>query len=591
MKNKDCQLEQAASGSEQTLRQRAEEMTRGAVQLPEDMGAMSPEEAQRTLHELRVHQIELEMQNEELRQAQAELDAVRARYFDLYDLAPVGYCTISEKGLILETNLTAANLLRMARSALTKKPISRFIFREDQDIYYLNRKLLFETGVPQAFDVRMVRMDGAVFWAHIVATTALETEGTPVCRVALSDITERKQSQEALKESEERHRLLIAQMQQGLAVYEVILDKVGKAIDYRFLDVNKSFERLTGFKYENIIGRTIREIQPGIENCWIERFGRVALTGEPIQYENYSQELGKYFEEVAYSPRPKQFAVIISDVTERKKAEEDARNKMEFEARFKVLTEFFTNVSHEFKTPLSIIIAQLELMDLCLDDETKMKELIAAATQNSFRLTRLVGNILDLSKIDAGFMEARLVYADMVSVIRDICNTVDSYATARSIRLSFKTNLVRKIMPTDIEKIERIMLNLLSNAIKNTDSGGKITVRAADRRDGGVIISVEDTGVGISKEKQGIIFDRFVQVDTSLGRKTEGSGIGLALVKSLVEILQGRIEVISELGKGSNFIVALPLIQIPPDARAIDIRGFNLVKKTEMELSDLYLKT
>ena len=133
-------------GDAAELRWRAEEIAREkAAQPPENLEALSPEETRRTLHELRVHQIELEMQNEELRRAQAELDAARARYFDLYDLAPVGYCTVSEKGLILEANLTAATLLGVARGALVKQPFSRFILKEDQDIYYLHRKQLFET--------------------------------------------------------------------------------------------------------------------------------------------------------------------------------------------------------------------------------------------------------------------------------------------------------------------------------------------------------------------------------------------------------------------------------------------------------------
>jgi len=151
MKNKDDLPEQAApsASSGQDLRRRAEEIAREkAAPSAENLQALSPEETRQTLHELRVHQIELEMQNEELRRAQADLDAARARYFDLYDLAPVGYCTISEKGLILEANLTAATLLGVARGALVNQPFTRFILLEDQDIYYLHRRQLFETGAP-----------------------------------------------------------------------------------------------------------------------------------------------------------------------------------------------------------------------------------------------------------------------------------------------------------------------------------------------------------------------------------------------------------------------------------------------------------
>lgn len=187
------------------LRKRAEEKARqNAAQAPEALSALSPEESRRMLHELRVHQIELEMQNEELRRAQAELDASRARYFDLYDLAPVGYCTLSEKGLILEANLTAAALLNVARGALVRQPIFRFILTEDQDIYYRHRKHLFETGKPQVCELRMVRADSPPFWVRLDATAAQEDNGAPVCRVALSDISEQKGAEEEREKLQEQ---------------------------------------------------------------------------------------------------------------------------------------------------------------------------------------------------------------------------------------------------------------------------------------------------------------------------------------------------------------------------------------------------
>ena len=220
MGKKDNRPEQAdpLANTRQALRLRAEEMAHS----PEDPKAMSPEETQQTLHELRVHQIELEMQNEELKRVQAELDAARARYFDLYDLAPVSYCTISEKGLIMEANLAAANLLGVARGALTKQPISRFILKEDQDIYYLHRKQLFEIGEPQACELRMVKMDGTVFWAHLVDITLQDADGAPVCRVVLNDITDRKQAENTLKESE--NRLIAAQQMAHVGNWELNLD-------------------------------------------------------------------------------------------------------------------------------------------------------------------------------------------------------------------------------------------------------------------------------------------------------------------------------------------------------------------------------
>ena len=192
-------------------RRRAEETLRAQ---PKDMAALSPEAAQRLLQELRVHQIELEMQNEELRRAQVALDAARARYFDLYDLAPVGYCTLSKEGLILEANLTAATLLGAARSALVKQRVTRFVLREDQDLYYLHRQQLLETGEPQAFELRMVKKDETAFWARLEATAARDAEGAPVCRVVLSDITKRKRAEEALRQKAEELARSNAELEQ-----------------------------------------------------------------------------------------------------------------------------------------------------------------------------------------------------------------------------------------------------------------------------------------------------------------------------------------------------------------------------------------
>ena len=186
----------AAAGK--TLRQKAEDTIQ--MQLI-DMGTISQKEAQRGLHELRVHQIELEMQNKELRRAQAELEASRQRYFDFYDLAPVGYFTLSEQGLILEANLMSATLLGVDRSSLLKQPLSRYIIAEDADIYYLHRKKLFKTGEPQACEIRMHGQDNIFFWVHLDATVAQENDGAPVCRVVLSDITDMKTVQEALQKA------------------------------------------------------------------------------------------------------------------------------------------------------------------------------------------------------------------------------------------------------------------------------------------------------------------------------------------------------------------------------------------------------
>ncbi len=200
----------AVAGNAQDLRRRAEGTLRQKeAKEAKDQAPMSAEETQLVLHEQRVHQIELEMQNEELRRTQVELDSARAEYFNLYDLAPVGYCTISEQGLLLKANLTAASLLGVARSALAGRRMSSFILKEDQDIYYRHFKQLVVTGVAQVFELRLSKSDGTILWAQLVATAVQDNDGLTLCRLALSDISALKKAEGKLHESEQNFKNLV----------------------------------------------------------------------------------------------------------------------------------------------------------------------------------------------------------------------------------------------------------------------------------------------------------------------------------------------------------------------------------------------
>ena len=165
--------------------------------------SVAPEEPERLLHELRVHQLELEMQNQELRETQDELESARLRYFELYDLAPVGYVTLNRDGLIVETNLTAATMLGTTRTAMRKRPFSEFVFTGEEDIrtHWLSFRRLVDTGEPRAWELRMARKHADPFWARLEATVFQEKDGTALCRVVMSDVTDRKQAEMRLKTS------------------------------------------------------------------------------------------------------------------------------------------------------------------------------------------------------------------------------------------------------------------------------------------------------------------------------------------------------------------------------------------------------
>jgi PAS domain S-box-containing protein len=197
-KKKIAEIDKIKTGSQylSDLRRKAEEKFKAAD--AQAAKKLTPEEIQQTLHELQVHQIELQMQNEELLRVQFELENARANYFDLYDLAPVGYVTICEQGLLLETNLTATLLLGVSRGALAGQPFSRFIIKEDHDIYYLYRKQLFEIGAAKTCELRMLNNEGNYFWAQLDVTVKKSEDGdSSVYRVVLSDISGRKQAEDA----------------------------------------------------------------------------------------------------------------------------------------------------------------------------------------------------------------------------------------------------------------------------------------------------------------------------------------------------------------------------------------------------------
>ena len=206
-----------SAGSPALLRQHAEGLLQESDRQRSDVRDLSPERITDTVHELRVHQIELELQNEELRRTQQELDEARTRYFDLYDLAPVGYVTVDESGLIVEANLTAAALFGRPKSALFKRPFSTFVVANDQDTYYLNRRVLLGAGpaAPRALDLQLVKQDGTSFWGHLTMAVALDPGAGRTCRIVLTDITQQRQADDDIDRLQTR--LIQAQKMESVA--------------------------------------------------------------------------------------------------------------------------------------------------------------------------------------------------------------------------------------------------------------------------------------------------------------------------------------------------------------------------------------
>lgn len=260
----------------------------------------------------------------------------------------------------------------------------------------------------------------------------------------------------------------------------------------------------------------------------------------------------------------------------------------------KVKTEFFANISHELKTPLNIIFSTSQLFSLYVNkdqlDTIKLNHYTDILKQNCYRLIRLVNNLIDITKIDSGFMDVHLKNENIVEIIENITLSTAEYIENKSRTIIFDTDVEEKIMAVDAEKMERIMLNLISNAIKFTKSGDVIEVIVNDNIEN-LVIHVKDTGIGIPKDKQTNIFERFKQVDPLLNRNHEGSGIGLSLVKSLVEMHNGHISVSSNYGHGTEFIINLPVRIVENNDSIKSKNEFHQqtnVEKIQIEFSDIY---
>lgn len=358
------------------------------------------------------------------------------------------------------------------------------------------------------------------------------------------------------------------------------------------LYVGPYFETLYGFKpdalYENI-------------DAWYDYWDKIEFVEEPTDYSNKGIDISTFrivkegkidkWIKSKFIPVFDEKGNIIKkigmlkDITEEKRINEELEN---------LRVEFFANLSHEFRTPINIIMSALQVINIksnkIFEDNDKfMDKYLNIINQNGFRLIKLVNNLIDVTKINSGNFAYCPKNKDIISVVEDICTSVVDFVDKNNLEIIFDTDVEEKIVAFDLNHLERILLNLISNAIKFSKSEGKIEVTIST--EGNIKISVKDEGVGIPEDKINTIFGRFEQVNKNDKREREGSGIGLSLVKALVEMHNGTIEVKSILGEGSEFIVTIPDIVLDEeddDKRNSMSSNMNQVNKMEVEFSDIY---
>ncbi|WP_270941110.1 PAS domain-containing sensor histidine kinase [Romboutsia lituseburensis] len=378
---------------------------------------------------------------------------------------------------------------------------------------------------------------------------------------------------------------------------ELISDTIPDSIFFKdvngiFRHCNKVFAENRNMTKEDIIGKSEKEINTldkKIKKYEAEEKEIVRTKRSLITTNSFEASDGRkmYFEtiKVPFLDDHKMVGGVLGisrDISHRREAE------LEFE---RLRMEFFANLSHEFKTPLNLIFSSIQLIEFMMDkgdDSKNYRTYTNIIKQNGYRLLKMVNNLIDSTRLNAGCLEYNPINYNIVEFIENICDSVQYYSNQEHIKLIFDTNLEEKIMAFDLEKMERIMLNLLSNAIKYNNENGKIEV-SLKFTDETLKISVKDSGIGIPKDKLDEVFLLFKQVNNRMTKKSEGSGIGLSIVKSLVDLHGGSISVYSEQGQGSEFIVNIPIIICESKKQKIEkIKHNKYVENINIEFSDIY---
>lgn len=462
-----------------------------------------------------------------------------------------------------------------------------FIHPEDRDDFVKELSYHFQ-GHNRHFiqEVRIKANFNNYKWVLIRGAAICNDENVPV-RMAgsLTDLSCRKNAEEQLKKVRTFSKTIIDNANVIICVWNQ---------DGFLVQFNKYGEKLSGYSAKEVLGynwrNTIFEEEDGNE---ILNYIR-SLSPEIISTQIEKSFVNKHGSLVTIlwntqiikdeEGTIKNVIGIGLDITKRKNEE-------------KILTEFFANISHELKTPLNIIFCSIQLTDLYNknspnDNNLQFSNCKKSIKQNCYRLLRLVNNLIDITKHDAGFLELSMEKCNIVNLLEDISLSVIPYIQSKGLELVFDTDIEEKIMYCDPDKIERIVLNLLSNAIKFSSAPGIIYIYLKDMGDF-ISFSVKDTGIGIKEDQLNIIFERFKQVNKSFTREQEGSGIGLSLVKALVELHNGSIEVNSSYGEGSEFIVNLPsnMNFCANKAETLNdkhISQYSNAEKVTIEFSDIY---
>jgi len=524
---------------------------------------------QRLLHELRIHQVELEMQNEELQQARGEADTACSRYADLYDLAPVGYVNLDRNGNIFLVNRAGADLLGADRTQLLGRRFVDFVAPEWRTRLndLLGRATLSQTR--ETDELLLVTADLPPRRVHVHVELLVDATGHSI-RAVLLDISERKLAEAQI--------LKLSQVVEQSPASVVIVN-----LDARIEYVNQAFTVATGYSREEAIGQNPSILHSG--NTAPEVYAALWATitrGETWEGEFYNRRKdgSEYVEFAVVTPirqpdgRITHYAAVKEDITENRRLSHELEHyhqhleqiisertaeltqaKIAAESANVAKSAFLANMSHEIRTPLNAIngMAHLIRRDGVSGQQGERLDKIETAGRH---LLEIINAILDLSKIDAGkfVLEEGEVNVDIIAA--NVASILFEQTQARGIAFVVETEALDCALLGDPTRLQQALLNYAANAVKFTRAG-QVTLRVRQEEVQADSVKlrfeVEDTGIGIAPETIDKLFSAFTQADNSTTRNYGGTGLGLAVTRKLAELMGGEAGVRSTPGVGSTF--------------------------------------
>lgn len=540
----------------ESLREKAEEKLKNKLNPAENLNEF---EAQKLIHELEVHQIELEMQNLELAEAEERSRKATERYTSLYDFAPMGYFTLDRACMIKALNLSGARMVGYERNMLQNKDFRIFVLPESRDTFNVFFQKIFETDNKKVCKLKLNQPDNTQIIVHVEGIVSNDYHD---CSLTILDITQREIAEEKMHNSEMRYRRLFESAKAGIAI-----------LDYntgRIVDVNPFLIGLLGYTYGEFLGKELWEIglfgdSEDSKNALRELHIKEYLQVEdmPLKTKYGSHINVEIISNVYKIDKTKVIQCNVRDITIRRAAEEKLKETaIQLRELNATKDKFFSIIAHDLKSPFTAILGYAEL----LADQVNRKQYDRAAEyveiirNSSWRAMDFLKNLLEWARSQIGIMEFKPQIIDISGLIRETKDLLSDSATQKSVEI--KVVLLRKVtIFADFSMIQTTLRNLLSNAVKFTSPGGLIVIEAKNT-DHASVISVTDNGVGIRKDMLEKLFRIEESFSTHGTNGEDGTGLGLLLCKDFVRRHGGKIWAESEEGKGSKFIFTLPLSKV-----------------------------